>query len=701
MQHITRISRPSYLRLAWLISMLLPVAAGYAQSRPAPDTATDLPNVVVHGESTRKSAISLDASALPAASTTLDLEQIERSQYQGHSSDLLRRVPGISSHSVGQGDVGSPFKMRGFQSRLHGADVAVHIDGVPQSMPSASVGNHGFVDLSWLTPDMIERIEVIKGPFSALHGDQNRAGAVNILTRRDAPSSVSMRLSRYGGREFNGVFSHHGGHLNSLLVANHNHIDGYRDNSGYTRRNLMGKLMLENSRARWALRGNFFESDWDAPGYFRLEDLRSGRFRPNQRVDTTLPLWGDGSRYALVLTRDPLESGQGLHTTVYLERFNKRRATADGANDLRVSIDERWIGGARALYNLQVDEDFAIAFGADVRRDDGQARSEQWPGGTGPSGNYATFYDIDLRSAGVYAQAQYRVAAALKLVAGLRGDRVDHNIINRQRPGASLRDYDASIFTPRFGLVWSVLSSLELYANTGKGFRSASVPELSQSAPLGPLGQPGGMPNAGLGMASVRADEVGFDWSPFVAWTLSGNYWRSKNQNEIARIADNTFAPIGDITREGWELDTRFQATHAFGGYASWGRIVTARVNNPLTPDLSRLSVPRDTVKLGADFTRHLGASGDVVRLNFDYYYLSGSPYFLGGLPTRSDSYRRYDARASLDHGAVSWSVYATWRPGDFPAEQVTNPTGASSVVDTLPGFEGGIGIRYRFSGGR
>ncbi len=95
--------------------------------------------------------------------------------------------------------------MRGFATQgTHGADTAVYVDGVPQNIPSIqSIASHGAVFLEWLPPELIGGIDVIKGPVSALYGDQNRAGAVDIRTRDggDAtPSSVSVSAERYGLR---------------------------------------------------------------------------------------------------------------------------------------------------------------------------------------------------------------------------------------------------------------------------------------------------------------------------------------------------------------------------------------------------------------------------------------------------------------------------------------------------------------------
>ncbi len=42
----------------------------------------------------------------------------------------------------------------------------------------------GRQDLNWISPDQIERIEVVRGPMSSLYGSDAMGGVINIITRR-------------------------------------------------------------------------------------------------------------------------------------------------------------------------------------------------------------------------------------------------------------------------------------------------------------------------------------------------------------------------------------------------------------------------------------------------------------------------------------------------------------------------------------
>ena len=95
--------------------------------------------------------------------------------------DLLRTVPGLDVvQSGGAGTVTSLF-LRGTNS----TQTLVLVDGVPLNSPY-----FGGTDLSAVSTANVERVEVVRGPFSALYGSEAIGGVVQIFTRRDAPEKA-------------------------------------------------------------------------------------------------------------------------------------------------------------------------------------------------------------------------------------------------------------------------------------------------------------------------------------------------------------------------------------------------------------------------------------------------------------------------------------------------------------------------------
>src|SRR5205085_6425222 len=94
-------------------------------------------------------------------------------------AELLEFVPGVivTQHS-GDGKANQYF-LRGFNLD-HGTDFATWVDGMPVNMPTHAHG-HGYSDLNWLIPELVDRIRYGKGPYYAEEGDFASAGSA----RRD------------------------------------------------------------------------------------------------------------------------------------------------------------------------------------------------------------------------------------------------------------------------------------------------------------------------------------------------------------------------------------------------------------------------------------------------------------------------------------------------------------------------------------
>ena len=168
-------------RLPGRVSLLaVAVAAAFPLSASAQSdaTATDLDTVVVTGTRT---ALTVDESL--AAVEVIDREQIERSQARSLPA-LLRGRAGITL--VNQGGLGklTTLFMRGAESD----HTLFLVDGV--RVGSATSGLTAITDLP---VELIEQIEIVRGPRSSLYGSEAIGGVIQVFTRRDA-TGVTPRL---------------------------------------------------------------------------------------------------------------------------------------------------------------------------------------------------------------------------------------------------------------------------------------------------------------------------------------------------------------------------------------------------------------------------------------------------------------------------------------------------------------------------
>jgi vitamin B12 transporter len=124
------------------------------------------------------------AASVGNAITVITRRDLERQQVR-HVADALRSVPGVA---VGRSGAFGNFT----QVRIRGAEgnhTLVLIDGV-----EANNTTDGEFDFSNLAAEDIERIEVIRGPMSALYGSSAVGGVINIITRRgQGPLTLTLK----------------------------------------------------------------------------------------------------------------------------------------------------------------------------------------------------------------------------------------------------------------------------------------------------------------------------------------------------------------------------------------------------------------------------------------------------------------------------------------------------------------------------
>jgi outer membrane cobalamin receptor len=154
-------------------------------------------------------------------STTIITRQDIRLSGITRIPELLRRVPGMDVMQVTGGD--SNVSMRGFNSRLSNK-LLVLING--QRPAYNDVLGSTFWETLSIDVDQIERIEVVRGPGSALYGANAFAAVVNIITIAPGEGRTGFRI---------GVGTNAEGY-GSAWAAGRDGDFGYRASVGYTRR---------------------------------------------------------------------------------------------------------------------------------------------------------------------------------------------------------------------------------------------------------------------------------------------------------------------------------------------------------------------------------------------------------------------------------------------------------------------------------
>jgi vitamin B12 transporter len=237
------------------------------------------------------SLLPIAASRSANAITVIDSEQL-KNRAALSVSDLLRDVPGLAVSRSGVQGSATQIRVRGAEAN----HLLVLIDGVEANDPSQSD------ELNWgtLSAADIERIEVIRGPQSAMRGSDAMAGVVNIITRRaDQPLNASLFTETGSFGTSNSGFSigSKQGDFDARLGVNHIETEGENisrtgsEKDGYQNTNVnLNAGWTVNDELRLSFAGrqsdgmNEFDADSDFDGMVDDQDKVSEFRNSTMRV---------------------------------------------------------------------------------------------------------------------------------------------------------------------------------------------------------------------------------------------------------------------------------------------------------------------------------------------------------------------------------------------------------------------------------
>lgn len=425
--------------LAVLAAALLPV--------PVQADSESLPSMVV---TATRTAVSQERVLAPVA--VIDRDELEMS-LAPDVAELLRFRGGVEMARLGgPGQVTSIF-IRGAESD----HTLVLLDGV-----RLNSGTAGLAAIQNISPSLIERVEIVKGPRSSLYGSEALGGVINIITRRQKePLSVAGEAGggRYGTRQASGRLGWSGESSSAGLSVSWYDTDGFPtreaspDDAGYDNLSFnawtdaeLGPLDL--GVGHWQSGGtteysDFFLAPVEQDYINRVTRLSVGA-RP-------LPVWD--TKLALSRMVDDIEQGDGAFNP---KDFTKTdRLVADWQNTIDGPGELQFVGGV----HMEREETSGVIFGS---------RLEDSPG----SG------DVEIDVDAVYLESTYRRGRHQGLASGRY---TDHDMFGGQRSwnleyGFDLTD--STRITAGTGRAFRAPSSLDLY---GFGGNPDLDPEISRN----------------------------------------------------------------------------------------------------------------------------------------------------------------------------------------------------------------------------
>ena len=480
----------------------------------------------------------------------------------------LESVPGL--HVSGFNPI---YSFRGIITKYN-PQVLVLVNGIP--ITNVFLGDRS---QAWggMPLENVARIEVIRGPGSALYGADAFSGVINVITK----TAADIRGTEYGARigSFNSrdAWIQHGGKLGALDAAFYlraGHTDGqkgivqqdaqtpldaifgtqaslapgpvsaernaldaradlakedwrfraaYQQREGGVGLGVAGSLdpNARSSSSRLYLDMSYEKAnwvpDWDLSavvGYYNVKD------KPGDPAYTLFPAGAFGGAFPNGMIGNPGHAEQHTHGSLsaFFTGFEKHR--------VRVGTGFR----VEDLYQTQESKNYTFVGGV----------LTPLPGLVDVTGNPAMVYMLPHKRnlAYVFAQDEWSLAHDWVLTVGVRHDRYS--------------DFGGTT-NPRLALVWDAAYNVVVKAMHGTAFRAPSFAELYN------INNPVVVGNPNLKPETITSDELAFSWQPANKLQTSLNFFHYRMRNII--LPTPLYQNTGDQTGRGLELEATVDAT--------------------------------------------------------------------------------------------------------------------------------------------
>lgn len=517
--------------------------------------------------------------SVPNAVTVITREDIEKLPVQ-NALDILKDAAGVEVYNA-RGYMGSStynrVMMRGMGATS--ARILVMLNGIPQT----DAQQQSF-EWSFLNPRDIERIEIVRGPGSALYGAQAMGGVINIITRKPtagkAPeTSLGAAYGTYNTVRTDASHLRKDGDLGVYVSGSVGGTGGYSVTPKDQRRRVNGQEVNSSDlrqRNEWG-RGNVsYDIDPSQtltlgamyghfanhgtynymPEFLAFEMYREmADLRYNKKFDAgELNAYFSGgyqdSGYDYQNT-----SGAGAYKSQnyfsgaimrdYLAGVNLSRDVGLG-NTVTVGADAQWLDySRRSIYLGGVDQNKSMG---------------------GKTNNFGIFVQDELKL----------FDGVLSIVPGIRWNYWEsHDGYTQDRASAAKNTFylDHNIkqaFTSNIAARYNATSWMSLRGAYGEAFRAPTLGEMYSVSTLAAttLGDPG------LSPERLKSKEIGLDLTPLDNLRLAATFYQNHSTNFIERtlIGGTTYQykNVGIVDASGIETEAEYRFMDFWKAFANY-----------------------------------------------------------------------------------------------------------------------------------
>ena len=560
---------------------------------------------------------------LPVNGHVVGREEVERIKFVD-PDELLDRIPGetqIRNLRVPNGGKGYTLPM---------------VDGLPLESPYEGATQR----MDRVNTSDIERLEVIKGPASALYGNNAFGGVVNVITRTPPEKAETTVWAETGefDRERYGINSGgQAGKLGYFIDANTRNIDGMRDEARNDRDQFSGKFIYPlTEQTTLTTRIEHLDEVIVARGDLTREQLDDDPTQAGSLSSST-----DYEQDSASLQINHLLASGELDASL-----SWRKKDTIGVSRFRGPQDEEDTGYAgKLMYRHDFDMSNLI-IGTDLYR--GEQDTLQYGRKDLALNGPATAFDNKLNIDAWFTQYQFSPVKPVTVTAGLRYEHI--NLCS------SLYDQDASFSktAPKLGANWQLQPDLQLWASVSEGFYAPNLNHLFDAETGNPNLKPEEATNLEVGIRGRKGD---FSFDSSLYQMKIKNYLVTQEFVENGVEVERT-TNAGKVTLRGLETVLEYAPSDSIwriGATHTWAKNRYDRFNSTKGDfsgnDMSRSPEHHLNLRLAVEPVSQL-----IVELEGDFY----SRYYSDDANSEEGKFKRderINLRVQYRHGP--WRFWA------------------------------------------
>jgi len=446
----------------------------------------------------------------PAAVTVITGEELKRFRTL---AEVLASVPGFFTD---RNEIKNSIYLRGIPDSF-----LVMMDGVPFSNDTSTRDYPRGMELSL---DYTEKIEIIRGPGSALWGADAFSGIVNLVTKKGNDiqgTTLSSEVGTFNTQRYKLLSGYNKDGIDLVLSANYTVSDDFEHN-------------IPGLKER---KQDYFNEFY---GKLRYKDHLeiSGRVSKYKNFFSMPRFHFNGEEYTpfsffQVTYNKEIGSSSNLLLNAYLEHFKSLKEF-----ELFTLRSKNWQYGWEGKYDFNFIKSHFMTLGFSIRVNDGSSTRARIKLLGTPI--YTRIQSFDTQRYSLYFQDKYKITDNLELTAGVRYDK--HS------------EYRRTI-SPRVGISWSFLNNFNLKLLYGRAFRTPALYALLEEG--------------NLKTEKIESYEVELGYRYKETLSLNLNFFYNKLRDIIEEVEFGIVRNRGRDHVKGIELSALYQPTFTLSFYAN------------------------------------------------------------------------------------------------------------------------------------